>query len=98
MKNFYHIDDAIVRHDYKIITSDKKEEKKESNIRTKPVLAQKIFDSEILKDYSFEAIYTKLTRYEKHGFKREDILLTNAICEVLGISRDELVFNRKQSK
>lgn len=99
MKYFYHVDDAIVRHDYKIITSKKKKEgdEKPKKIKTKPILAQKIFDAGILKDYSFEAIYTKLTRYEKNGFKREDIALTQAICKVLGVTKEELVFNRKQS-
>ena len=53
----------------------------------------------MVKGLSERAIYDRLVRYEKYGFKakRENKKLTSEICRVLGMERDDLLKEFKQS-
>ena len=80
------IDNCIMNHDLKQIKKDPPGKK----IKTKRKLS-----IQIVKDGKVEgtqsSIYTKLSRYEKNGFNKEDEKLIKAILCVLEVDRDDLI-------
>lgn len=85
-RKFLDIDNCIIINDVKQI----KKIPAEAKIKTKRRLAKKLVK---LKLYSGTdvSIYTKLSRYEKEGFKNKDTELVEAILKVLEVDESELI-------
>ncbi len=85
-RKFLDIDNCIIIHDVKQIQKSPAQAK----TKTKRQLAKKLAKSKTVKGTEI-SIYTKLSRYEKEGFKTEDKELTLAILEKLEVSKEELI-------
>lgn len=85
-KKFLDIDNCIIIHDVKQI----KKEPAQKKIKTKNQLARQLFKLKLVEGSKI-SIYTKLSRYEKEGFKNEDTELTKALLEVLEVDKSELI-------
>lgn len=82
----YNVDNCIILHDVKQI----KKEPPEKKIKTKRQLSKQIFKKKLYEG-SEVSIYTKLSRYEKNGFRTEDKELTEAILKVLEVDKKDLI-------
>lgn len=80
------IDKCIMMHDLKQI----KKEPAKKKIKTKRQLSIQIVKNKLLEGTQI-SIYTKLSRYERDGFKNEDKELTKAILSILEVERSDLV-------
>lgn len=85
-RKYLDVDNCIIIHDVKQI----KKTPEEAKIKTKRRLAKKLAKLKLVEGTDV-SIYTKLSRYEKEGFKTEDTELTTAILKVLEVEKSELI-------
>ena len=83
---FLDIDNCIIIHDVKQI----KKEPAEKKIKTKRQLSKQLSKKKILSGSEI-AIYNRLYRAEKDGFKEEDKELIDVLLSILEVDKDELV-------
>lgn len=87
MKRYLKISDCIILSDSKKIKNDQQSE----TINTTRRLSQEMFKRGMMLGSSQPAIYTKLWRLEKFGFKWEPREVIDDVLKVLDVSKDELI-------